>query len=114
MGDDVGRFNIGAYRQGIMAGKTPSLHKLASEGVIITTITPKRALRRAGRTRRFPFAMSGTRLLAGICRDLYLGADRALEPYYRRITCLERDCRSRIARHTSMRTLNALGVAQSC
>jgi arylsulfatase len=32
MGDDVGWFNIGAYHQGIMSGKTPNLDKLASEG----------------------------------------------------------------------------------
>ena len=30
MGDDVGWFNIGAYHQGIMSGKTPNLDKLAS------------------------------------------------------------------------------------
>src|SRR5207344_1298445 len=33
MGDDVGWFNIGAYHQGIMSGKTPNLDKLASQGV---------------------------------------------------------------------------------
>src|SRR4249919_2847666 len=36
MGDDVGWFNIGAYHQGIMSGKTPNLDKLASEGVRFT------------------------------------------------------------------------------
>jgi arylsulfatase len=36
MGDDVGWFNIGAYHQGIMAGKTPNLDKLAAEGVRFT------------------------------------------------------------------------------
>lgn len=36
MGDDVGWFNIGAYNQGIMAGKTPNLDKLASEGTRFT------------------------------------------------------------------------------
>ncbi len=36
MGDDVGWFNIGAYHQGIMSGKTPSLDKLASEGIRFT------------------------------------------------------------------------------
>jgi arylsulfatase len=30
MGDDIGWFNIGAYHQGIMSGKTPNLDKLAS------------------------------------------------------------------------------------
>lgn len=36
MGDDVGWFNIGAYHQGIMAGKTPNIDKLASEGMRFT------------------------------------------------------------------------------
>src|SRR5262245_60276593 len=36
MGDDVGWFNIGAYHRGIMSGKTPSLDKLASQGVVFT------------------------------------------------------------------------------
>ena len=36
MGDDVGWFNIGAYHQGIMSGKTPNLDKLASEGARFT------------------------------------------------------------------------------
>jgi arylsulfatase len=36
MGDDVGWFNIGAYHQGIMSGKTPNLDKLASEGIRFT------------------------------------------------------------------------------
>ena len=36
MGDDVGWFNIGAYHQGMMAGKTPNLDKLAAEGMRFT------------------------------------------------------------------------------
>jgi arylsulfatase len=36
MGDDVGWFNIGAYHRGIMSGKTPSLDKLASEGMMFS------------------------------------------------------------------------------
>jgi len=36
MGDDIGWFNIGAYHQGIMSGKTPNLDKLAAEGVRFT------------------------------------------------------------------------------
>jgi arylsulfatase A-like enzyme len=36
MGDDVGWFNIGAYHQGIMSGKTPHLDKLAREGMRFT------------------------------------------------------------------------------
>lgn len=36
MGDDVGWFNIGAYNQGIMGGKTPNLDKLAAQGMRFT------------------------------------------------------------------------------
>jgi arylsulfatase len=36
MGDDIGWFNIGAYHQGMMAGRTPNLDKLASEGMRFT------------------------------------------------------------------------------
>jgi arylsulfatase A-like enzyme len=36
MGDDVGWFNIGAYHQGIMSGKTPNIDKLAAEGMRFT------------------------------------------------------------------------------
>ena len=36
MGDDIGWFNIGAYHQGMMSGKTPNLDKLASEGMRFT------------------------------------------------------------------------------
>jgi arylsulfatase len=36
MGDDVGWFNVGAYHQGIMSGKTPNLDKLAAEGLRFT------------------------------------------------------------------------------
>src|SRR5437762_6219477 len=36
MGDDVGWFNIGAYHRGMMAGKTPNLDRLASEGMLFT------------------------------------------------------------------------------
>ncbi len=36
MGDDVGWFNIGAYHQGIMAGRTPNLDRLADEGMRFT------------------------------------------------------------------------------
>ena len=32
MGDDIGYWNIGAYHQGMMAGRTPNLDKLAAEG----------------------------------------------------------------------------------
>ena len=36
MGDDVGWFNISAYHQGIMSGRTPNLDKLAAEGMRFT------------------------------------------------------------------------------
>jgi arylsulfatase len=36
MGDDVGWFNIGAYHQGLMSGRTPNLDRLASEGMRFT------------------------------------------------------------------------------
>ncbi|HMK32548.1 MAG TPA: arylsulfatase [Nitrosopumilaceae archaeon] len=36
MGDDVGWFNIGAYNQGIMTGKTPNIDKIAQEGMRFT------------------------------------------------------------------------------
>ena len=36
MGDDVGWFNVSAYHQGIMSGKTPNLDKLASQGMRFT------------------------------------------------------------------------------
>ena len=36
MGDDIGWFNIGAYHQGIMAGRTPNLDRLAAEGMLFT------------------------------------------------------------------------------
>ena len=36
MGDDIGMWNIGAYHRGLMAGRTPNLDKIASEGMIFT------------------------------------------------------------------------------
>ncbi|MBR0669709.1 arylsulfatase [Neoroseomonas soli] len=36
MGDDVGMWNIGAYHRGLMAARTPSLDRLAAEGMIFT------------------------------------------------------------------------------
>jgi len=36
MGDDVGWFNIGAYHQGIMSGRTPNLDQLAAQGLRFT------------------------------------------------------------------------------
>jgi len=36
MGDDIGWSNVGVYNQGIMAGRTPNLDKLANEGMRFT------------------------------------------------------------------------------
>ena len=36
MGDDIGWSNIGVYNQGIMAGRTPNLDKLATDGMRFT------------------------------------------------------------------------------
>jgi arylsulfatase A-like enzyme len=36
MGDDVGWFNIGAYHQGIMSGKTPNIDQLTAQGMRFT------------------------------------------------------------------------------
>ena len=36
MGDDIGWFNVGAYHQGIMSGRTPNLDRLAAEGMRFT------------------------------------------------------------------------------
>src|SRR5262245_49137253 len=36
MRDDIGWFNIGAYHQGLMSGKTPNLDKIAAEGMRFT------------------------------------------------------------------------------
>jgi arylsulfatase A-like enzyme len=36
MGDDVGWFNISAYHQGIMSGKTPNIDRIAREGLRFT------------------------------------------------------------------------------
>ena len=36
MGDDIGWFNVGAYNQGIMSGRTPNLDKMAAEGMRFT------------------------------------------------------------------------------
>ena len=36
MGDDIGIWNIGAYHQGMMAGRTPNLDRMAKEGMRFT------------------------------------------------------------------------------
>jgi arylsulfatase A-like enzyme len=36
MGDDIGMWNIGAYHRGLMAGRTPNIDRIASEGMLFT------------------------------------------------------------------------------
>jgi arylsulfatase len=36
MGDDIGWFNVGAYHRGIMAGRTPNIDRMATEGMLFT------------------------------------------------------------------------------
>src|SRR5471032_2800579 len=36
MGDDVGMWNISAYHQGMMAGRTPNIDRIAKEGALFT------------------------------------------------------------------------------
>ena len=36
MGDDIGMWNIGAYHRGVMAGRTPNIDRIASEGMLFT------------------------------------------------------------------------------
>jgi arylsulfatase A-like enzyme len=36
MGDDIGWFNLGSYHQGMMAGRTPNLDRMAAEGMRFT------------------------------------------------------------------------------
>jgi arylsulfatase A-like enzyme len=36
MGDDIGYWNVGAYHQGMMAGRTPNIDKLAADGMRFT------------------------------------------------------------------------------
>jgi arylsulfatase A-like enzyme len=36
MGDDVGIWNIGAYHRGMMAGRTPNIDRMASDGMLFT------------------------------------------------------------------------------
>jgi hypothetical protein len=50
MGDDIGWSNIGVYNQGIMAGRTPNLDKLATEGMRSPITMPRLAAPQDGRT----------------------------------------------------------------
>src|SRR2546429_1413377 len=36
MGEDIGMWNVGAYRRGLLGGRTPKLDKLAKEGMLFT------------------------------------------------------------------------------
>src|SRR5437763_351191 len=71
MGDDVGRFNIGAYHQGIMSGKTPSLDKLAQQGVRFTDYYAEASCT-AGRA---AFITGGIPLRTGLTTVGQAGAD---------------------------------------
>lgn len=35
MGDDIGIWNIGAYHHGLMAGRTPNIDQLATDGHVV-------------------------------------------------------------------------------
>ena len=63
MGDDVGWFNIGAYHRGMMAGRTPNLDQLASEGMMFTDFSVRREARRSstrtGLTVKLPTDLDG-------------------------------------------------------
>ena len=50
MGDDIGWANIGVYNQGIMAGRTPNLDQLASEGMQFTDYYAEASCTAAART----------------------------------------------------------------
>jgi hypothetical protein len=59
MGDDIGWSNIGAYNRSMMAGRTPNLDKLAAEGMLFQSTTPRRVAPRDARTSppaSYPFA----------------------------------------------------------
>src|SRR5690242_20668434 len=45
MADDIGWSNIGVYNQGIMAGRTPNLDRMANRGCGSPITTPRRAAR---------------------------------------------------------------------
>jgi len=47
MGDDIGWSNIGVYNQGIMAGRTPNLDRMASEGTLYRLLRGGELHRRA-------------------------------------------------------------------
>ncbi len=46
MGDDIGWFNFGSYHQGMMAGRTPNLDRLAAEGIRFSPTTMRRRVAR--------------------------------------------------------------------
>jgi len=50
MGKNVGWANIGVYNQGIMAGRTPNLDRLASESMRFTDYTQRLVVPRAALT----------------------------------------------------------------
>src|SRR5262245_66555642 len=75
MGDDIGWFQIGAYHQGIMSGKTPNLDKLASQGVRFTDYYAEASCT-AGRAN---FITGEIPLRTGLTTVGQAGADRSEE-----------------------------------
>src|SRR5256886_17664969 len=75
MGDDIGWFNIGAYHQGIMSGKTPNLDKLASEGMRFTVYYAEASCT-AGAAN---FITGEIPLRTGLTTVVQAGADKGLQ-----------------------------------
>src|SRR5262245_63957989 len=75
MGDDIGWFQIGAYHQGIMSGKTPNLDKLASQGMRFTDYYAEASCT-AGRAN---FITGEIPLRTGLTTVGQAGADRSEE-----------------------------------
>ena len=63
MGDDIGWANIGVYNQGIMAGRTPNLDRLAAEGMRFTDYYAEASCTAGRAAGRAPRSSSGARHL---------------------------------------------------
>src|SRR5262245_22660316 len=87
MGDDVGWFNISAYHQGIMSGRTPNLDKLASEGMRFTDYYAEASCT-AGRAN---FITGQLPMRTGMTTVGQAGADVGLRSEERRVG---KECRS--------------------
>src|SRR5262245_17928196 len=75
MGDDIGWFQVGAYHQGIMSGKTPNLDRLASQGMRFTDYYAEASCT-AGRA---AFITGEIPLRTGLTTVGQAGADRSEE-----------------------------------